>query len=179
MVKSVEDSWSGWMWGHWVFHRLKTGKLSLESERENDFINCMGELMKFRKYEAHGPRWSSDKTVLTVNKHICPKAWLNHIIEKKISFFNIKWSILCYKLHPRMICAIFGWNSQFWYVNHSEMSDQSDCCWWNHHCSNSILSHTLKLLANVRRSKVTKYEACWWIQMFWIPIFSLKLLTDA
>ena len=87
MVKSVEDSWSGWMWGHWVFHRLKTGKLSLESERENDFINCMGELMKFRRYEAHGPRRSSDKTVLTVNKYICPKVWLNHIIEKKKIFF--------------------------------------------------------------------------------------------
>ena len=33
-------------------------------------------------------------------------------------------------------------HSQFRHVNHSEISKQSDHCWWNNHCNDAILSHT-------------------------------------
>ena len=45
-------------------------------------------------------------------------------------------------------------NSQFRHVSLSEISDQSDRCWWNHHCNDAILSHTLTLVAYVRRSEL-------------------------
>ena len=55
----------------------------------------------------------------------------------------------------------------------SEISHQSDRCWWNHHCNDAILSHTLTLVAyNVRRRVFTKFEVFSWIKMSWIPKFS-------
>ena len=72
---------------------------------------------------------------------------------------------------------MFGWYSQYRHVidNHSEISDESDRCWWNHKCYDTILSYTLTLVANLRKSVFTKFEAFLWIKMSWIPIFSLKL----
>ena len=72
---------------------------------------------------------------------------------------------------------MFGWYSQYRLVidNHSEISDESDRCWWNHKCYDAILSYTLTLVANQRKSVFTKFEAFLWIKMSWIPIFSLKL----
>ena len=64
----------------------------------------------------------------------------------------------------------YSCNSQFRHVNHSEISDESDRCWWNHHCNEAILSYTLTLVAYVKSSEFTKFEACWWIKMSWIPI---------
>ena len=66
-------------------------------------------------------------------------------------------------------------NSQFRHVNHSELSDQSDRCWWNHHCNEAILCHMFTFVAYVKSSKFTKFEAFWWIKMSWIPIFSLNI----
>ena len=60
-----------------------------------------------------------------------------------------------------------------------KFSDQSDHCWWNHHCYDAILSYKLTLVAYVRRNEFTKFEAFWWIKMSWIPQFSLKLLSVA
>ena len=70
-------------------------------------------------------------------------------------------------------------NSQFRPVNHSEISAQLDHRWWDHHCNDAILSHTLTLVAYAGRSEFTKFEAFWWIEMPWIPKFSLKLLSGA
>ena len=53
--------------------------------------------------------------------------------------------------------------------------DKWDHCWWNHHCSDAILSHALKLLVFVRKSEVTNFESCWLIQMFWKPRFFFEI----
>ena len=58
------------------------------------------------------------------------------------------------------------------------VSDQSDRCRWNHHCNDAILAHAT-LVAYVRRSEFTKFEAFWWIKISWIPKVSLKSLSDA
>ena len=79
-------------------------------------------------------------------------------------------------LHFKAFKCIGFYNSQFRHVNHSEISDQSDRCRWNHHCNDAILSHTLTLIACEGRSEFTKFDASWWIKMSWKPKFSLKLL---
>ena len=52
-------------------------------------------------------------------------------------------------------------NSQFQHDNYSGISDQFDRWWWNHHCNDFILSHTLTLVASAKKSEFAKFEAFW------------------
>ena len=69
-------------------------------------------------------------------------------------------------------------NSQFRHVNHEENSDQSDRCWWNHHCNDAISSHTLTLFAYVIRSEFTKFESFWCTKIFEITFGRITLIWD-
>ena len=78
-------------------------------------------------------------------------------------------------VHPvSWFIAIFILNSQFRHVNHSEISDQSDHCKWNHHCNDAILSHTPELVAYARWNVFTKFE-----DYGESKCFSLNILSDA
>ena len=93
--------------------------------------------------------------IMTGEIQVCGYAWHCHLLYSKLSS-NVG-------MQGMWACSFFlSFQTLNSYdVNHSEICDQSDRWWWDHHCYDTILSDTLTLVAYVRRSEITKFEAEW------------------
>ena len=101
LVKSVEDSWSGGVWGPRVIYRLEIRCWAWNLKKDKYSTNCINIWWNLENKRPTG--------------HIYSINIFRKIIERKIiSFLKIKWSFVCRNLNllrPRMSYAMFSWIS--------------------------------------------------------------------